>query len=51
MDLDLINDMDKLKVLAYDQLLAKGQAEHNLKLIDQRMQVLEQEAAKEAPKK
>lgn len=38
MDLSTITDIDKLKVLAYDQLVAKEQAENNLRMINQRIQ-------------
>lgn len=36
-DISQINDQQELKAMAYDQIAAKEQAEHNLRLINQRI--------------
>jgi hypothetical protein len=37
MDISAITDLNELKALAYDQLVLKEQAEHNLQLLNQRI--------------
>lgn len=37
MELSTITDLDKLKSLAYDEIVKKEQAENNLRLINQRI--------------
>lgn len=55
MDITSITDLQQLKAMAYDQLVTKETAEHNLQLITQRIAQLtseqvEQPAAKAVKK-
>lgn len=38
MDLSTITDVEKLKAMAYDQIVIKERAESNIRLINQRIQ-------------
>lgn len=46
MDLTKITDTKELKALAYEQVIAKAQAEQNLAMLQQRIAQLEQEPQK-----
>jgi len=47
MDLSAITDIKELKALAYDQLAEKARVEHNLALITQRIEQVQQELEQE----
>jgi hypothetical protein len=49
MDISTINDLNQLKAIAYDTMLALEQQQTNLRLIKQRIAEVEQEQAE--PKK
>jgi len=55
MDLSKITDIDKLKSMAYDQLVQKQIAEQNLQAINQRLEevvaVLNKQEKEKPPKK
>lgn len=51
MDITSITDLQQLKAMAYDQLVTKETAEHNLQLITQRIaQLTTEQPGEPAPK-
>ncbi len=51
MDISNITDIDKLKSMAYDEVVAKARAEENLRVIEGRMIQLRQSGQTETPEK
>jgi hypothetical protein len=45
MDLSQVTDINQLKAMAYDQIATKEQAENNLRMINQRIMEVSQQAS------